>query len=394
MIIIIMSFTNNYSQSPINESIKTYEELEDNTTLSNRSFHLNLKIDVSLSQLEFQANIFSENFKTHGYINFFRVLRVREDQVKLKLKNLYIYSFVKCLHNGVFYHRISNNSDMGFAMRGHAAYFNLLTQTSQSGKKNETLLTYSLDVGTNNYKKALLVRLISKYPFLKDYTKFTKDSLGTFPFFIQEYEAYFSYLTEDYYSRDHVQQGEQDLIENSNATGRSRGLRYTNGKLHVVRMDQKQTSSILSFNNNPLMNSFYSADKKKYLFIPVSAGKSIVNNPSFFFSKANFIKLASSQPNEKKIERIYRDINVNEKLEHVVCYEVYTNTGILCSFLPVQKSNSIKVPSLDTILQYLSKLENLVNVDILVKLSEATNIDDLELYFEEYIESLVKSESQ
>jgi hypothetical protein len=279
-------------------------------------------------------------------------------------------------------------------MRGHAAYFNLLTQTSQSGKKNETLLTYSLDVGTLNYKKALLVKLFTKYPFLKDYSKFRKDALGTFPFFIQEYEAYFNYLSDDYYSRDHVQQGEQDTIENSNITGRGRGLTYSNGKLHIVRMDQKQTSSIVSFNNNPLMNAFYNSDRKKYLFIPVNSNKSVENNPSFFFSKANFIKLAENQTNQKKIDRIYKEINVDANLEHVVCYEVYTNTGIFCSFMPVQRSNNIKMPSLETIEQYLSKLDEDALEGILVKIAEATDIDDLAVYLEDYITSLVKSESQ
>jgi hypothetical protein len=392
--IIIMSFTNNYSQSPINEVIKNFEVLEDNTTISNRSFNLNLKIDVSPSLLEYQAKIFAQNYKTHGYINFFRTLRIREDQVIDKLEKLYVYSYVKCLHNGIYYHRISNNSDMGYAMRGHAAYFNLLTQTSQSGKKNETLLTYSLDVGTSNYKKALLVKLFTKYPFLKDYSEYRKDALGTFPFFIQEYEAYFNYLSDDYYSRDHVQQGEQDKIENSNITGRSRGLTYSNGKLHIVRMDQKQTSSIVSFNNNPLMNAFYTNDRKKYLFITVNSNKTVENNPSVFFSKANFIKLAENQTNQKKIDRIYNRINVDKNLEHVVCYEVYTNTGIFCSFMPVQRSNNIKMPSLEIIEQYLSKLDDLAREGILVKIAEATDIDDLAVYLEDYITSLVKSENQ
>jgi hypothetical protein len=385
-----MSFTNNYSQAPINESIKTFEVLEDNTTISNRSFNLNLEIDFSSSQLEYQAKIFAENFKTHGYINFFKTLRIREDQVKDKLERLYVYSFAKCLHNGIYYHRISNNSNMGFAMRGHAAYFNLLTQNSQSGKKNDTLLTYNLDVGKETYKKALLVKLFTKYPFLKEYSKYRKDSLGTFPFFIQEYEAYFSYLSEDYYSRDHVQQGEQDKIEKSDATGRSRGLTYSNGKLHIIKLDQKQHSSIISFTNNPLMNAFYSNDRKKYRFITVNAGKTLINNASFFFSKANFIKLAKNQTNNKKIDRIYREIDVDKNLEHVVCYEVYTNTGIMCSFMPIQNSSDIKIPALDVIEQYLTELQDKMKEDILVKIAEATDISDLEEFFNKLLESLVK----
>jgi hypothetical protein len=390
-----MSFTNNYSQAPINESIKTFEVLEDNTTISNRSFNLNLIIDLSSKQLKYQAKLFAVNYKTHGYINFFKTFRIREDQVLDVLEKLYVYSYAKCLHNGIYYHRISNNSDMGFAMRGHAAYFNLLTQTSQSGKKNDTLLTYNLDVGSDKYKEALLVKLIATYPFLKEYTEYRKDPLGTFPFFIQEFEGYFTYLSEDYYSRDHVQQGEQDKFGNSDTTGRSRGLTYPNGKLHIVRMNQKHNSSILSFNNNPLMNAFYSNDRKKYRFITINAGKSVINNPSFFFSKANFIKLADNQTNEDKIERIYREIKVDNNLEHVTCYEVFTNTGIMCSFMPVKSSSStIKIPSLATIEQYLTKLKDMMQEDILIRIAEATDLSDLEEFFNELLNNSVKSENQ
>jgi hypothetical protein len=159
-------------------------------------------------------------------------------------------------------------------------------------------------------------------------------------------------------------------------------------------MDQKQTSSIVSFNNNPLMNAFYTNDRKKYLFITVNSNKTVENNPSVFFSKANFIKLAENQTNQKKIDRIYNRINVDKNLEHVVCYEVYTNTGIFCSFMPVQRSNNIKMPSLEIIEQYLSKLDDLAREGILVKIAEATDIDDLAVYLEDYITSLVKSENQ
>jgi hypothetical protein len=161
-------------------------------------------------------------------------------------------------------------------------------------------------------------------------------------------------------------------------------------------MDQKTRSSILSFNNNPLMNAFYTNDKKKYKFITVNGGKSVINNSSFFFSKANFIKMSSKQVNNDKINRIYREIDVDDKFRHVVCYEVFTNTGIICSFLPTAKpSNPIKIPGIEKIEQYLTELfDELSLEDILDKIAEATNFDNIEEFFNQLLEKLVKSENQ
>jgi hypothetical protein len=336
-----MSFTNNYSQVTINEVIKNFEFLTDSTSISDRSFHLAFKLSQNLDMLELQAVTFAENFKSHGYINFFKTLRIPENQVYDALHDLYIYSYAKCLYNGLNYSTISEQSYMGYAFRGHSSLFYLMRSPGNSTKYQKLYLSWNLDIGDESYKQALLLNLISQYPFLKSYREYSKDTYGTKPFMIQKFEAYFNFLTEDYYSRDNVQQGEQQ--------NKSEGPRAFNnapsGKICVIRMDPNHVSSMLSFSLNPIMNAFLSANGSKFYFVPVGNGKQVENNASLFFSKANFIQLEDENSKEMtKVKRIYRSIKVNDDLIHTVCSEVFTNTGIICRFL------STKIPKKTTLL--------------------------------------------
>jgi hypothetical protein len=330
-----MSFTNNYSQVTINEINKNFEFLIDSTSISDRSFHIHFKLGMDLDMLEYQATTFSENFKSHGYINFFKTLRIPESEVFRALHDLYIYSYAKCLYNGLNYSTISEKADLGYAFRGHGALFYILRSPGHSEfYKKRMSISWNLDLGNESYKQALLIKLIAQYPFLKTFRSYSLDTFGTKPFMIQKFEAYFNYLTEDFYSRDNVQQGEQNKAEGPRSFANA-----TNGKIILVRMNESHTSSMSSFSLNPIMNAFLSANNKDFYFVPVGNGKSVENNPSLFFSKANFIGLRDNKYNIDKIMRTYRSIPVDSNLLHTVCSEVFTNTGIICRFLSVNSIN-------------------------------------------------------
>lgn len=390
-----MSFTNNYSQKTINEVLKNFEFLEDSTSISKRNFELNLKITNSTSQLNAQAITFSENLKTHGYINFYRVMRLREDQVISKLKNLYIYSYVKGLYNGLYYHRISESSNLGLCFAGHDSLMSILKSPNNSGLKDGYMLSVHIDLGNNQYKKALFIRLLAKFKFLRKYNNFSKDSFGTTPFYIPEYEGYLNYLNEDYYSRDHIQRGESVKEDQSKHSNRINNLNYDRGKLNIVKMNQNSSNSILSFNNSPLMNSFYNNDLTKLRFIPVGNGKPVENNPSFFFNKANFIKQNDSGNDKVKIDRIYREFKCSE-LKHTVCSEVFTNTGIKCQFIQTKSGDKpeVKIPGISKVTEYLESLGDKVGESILQTISDRIDELDLEEFFNELLDMAVKSESQ
>ena len=66
---------------------------------------------------------------------------------------------------------------------------------------------------------------------------------------------------------------------------------------------------------------------------------SIENNPSFFFSKANFIKLVSFSEPAKLNDNYYDVQSIDDNHKFLVCSEVFTNTGIKCSYFPIDCSD-------------------------------------------------------
>jgi hypothetical protein len=256
-----MSKTTNYSRKRINEVIKNFEFLENSTTTSEESFCLNLRFDPILQELHRQAMTFSMSYSTHGYINFFKVLQVKQELVESSLYELYIYSFCKCAYNGIYFHNISGSMDLGSAFSGHANLFNVLKSRRNSGNVNQIYLSYSIDVGTESEKQALFAQLFAKFKFLSKYRQYSTDRFGTHSFFIKRYESFLNRLTEDFYSSSHIQQGEK-TFHSDNRFSHSDNLKYENGKLEIEKLDSKLSTSINSFDNSPFMNSFYSEDKK------------------------------------------------------------------------------------------------------------------------------------
>jgi hypothetical protein len=335
--------------------------------------------------LEHQAETFALNFSSHGYINFFKTMRIQRQNVEAALKELYVYNYTKSIWNALYFHTISEQSEMGLFFDGNAAFFHLLKQGSNASSFKDVHISYSIDLGTMQQKKSLFVLLFAKFPFLREYSKFSRDSFGTKPFFIPKYESYMNYLTEDYYSRDHVQQGEQ---ENPNTAHRAMS-NYPNGKLKIQRVNGNDTSSITSWTNTPMLNAFLNSSGNKFHFIMPNADKVMENNSSVFFTKACHLALSSKGNDQKKINDIYSENPVNEQMSHVICSEVFTITGIKCRFIPAKPNKGkFKAPGsnkLDNLLDQVSKAKN-IKEDILEIIASASGIiEDVEEFFNQLL---------
>lgn len=386
-----MSFTSNYSPTTINRVLKNYEYLEDNSSVSDRFYEVSLDLSIDLDQLEYQSDVFAENFSCHGNINFFKVLRIKQNQVMKVLKEIYVYSYAKSLYNGIYYHQISGSSELGSALRGHACLFHLLINPSNSSNRSDYHISYRISLGTADYKKALLLSLIGKFPFLSEHSKFTKDSFGTSPFFIGNYERHISNLETDFYSKNHIATND---TEESSKKDKS-DPNYPEGKLALYKLTESSASSITSFSNTPVINSFVNKANSKFYFITVGNGISVHNNSSFIYNKANFLFFSDDERNDKKkTERIYSVIELSKNQQHLVCNEVFCNTGIKCKFIRkvAKSSRPIKVPTPDRLTELIkkhgSKLEEYILEVISTKIYEIET--DLEEEFIEWIKSLVK----
>lgn len=378
-----MSFTTNYSQKAIFNENKTVEFIEDNTSISNRSFDLVLELDISIKRLSQQADTFASNFITHGYIDWYRTFRLRDTEMHKELKNLYIYSFVKCLYNGMFYSNINENSNLGHAFRGHCCLFHILKSPYNSGNSNDLMLSYRIGIGSEIRRKALFLRLLTRFKFLSSYKEFEKDSLGTSPFIIFKYERYMNTFKENYYIRSHIEQGD-------NATNRER-LDYPNGRLSIFEVNSDNNcKSILMFSQSPHMNTFLCKDRKTFYYFCVQNGKSVVNNPSFFYNIANFISMSDKFDDKAKVEKYYNKKILTKDQGHFICSEVFTNTGIKCrSYRNLESEPGIKLPALKYFEEQLEKIKDKIQEESIINKIFDSFIEDIDLDIKEVISTIL-----
>lgn len=368
------SYTN-YSFNTICEKIKNFTFLEDSSSVIDKGMTLFFDIVVSTNELDAQATTFMENYSTHGHINFFRVFKCKPSEVDDLLYELYIYSYVKCLYNGLYYDRISESSDLGLSFIGHSMFFELLRSPNATNFKDDTLISYRIQLGNEINRQALILRLISRFSFLRDFLDYNTDALGTSSFFINKYERLLNFLVEDFYSRDHFVNAEKDKDNK-----RSRGAyNYENGQLFIVKIGQAK--SFAAFNNSPVINAFTDHSGNKLIFSTVRNGKSMEFNSSFSFSKANFIRLSDRNNDFDKVEKYFNNLILTNDQRHLVCSEVYANTGIYCRFVGPKTSN-VKIPTmsdftnlikdknydLDNILESVKRYEGIIrDIETLVE---------------------------
>lgn len=405
----------NYSAKNISTKAKNFVFLNDNASTSDKSFRLYLRFDISMSILHQQAEDFSLNYKTHGYINFFKTLCCKVEEVQQNLYNLYIYSFVKCFVNGLNFSKISEQADLGLAMIGHSQMFDIMKSPFCQQLEGDFLLSYMINLPTVAEKEAILVRLLSSFPFLGEFRLYSIDAFGTSAFFIPQYETFLQRLFEDYYSKDHFKNttGSTDKMdskdlksqdqEEKEKSGKKRNKNnsnedkiYPNGRLILVKLNKGQTNSVTGFKQSPIMNGFYSIDKKHFIFSEVGNGISMEFNHSLFFSKGIQLRVDGSNLNDLvKIDRYYLQNPLTLQQRHLICSEVSAMTGIKPRFVGSSQKfkTPFKVPPISKIIDVLDKIkQNGKDYRALIDwLLEETEIEDFAKKAIEWSEA--KSES-
>lgn len=403
-----MNFTN-YCSKYIEEVFENFQYLLDSAVVSSRSFDFEFKISVDLKQLNAQASVFSENFKTHGYINFFRVLRVKENDVLETLKLTYIYSFIKALYNGFYYYKLSETANLGVCYSGHCALFNILKSPNNSGFKNDLMLTYSIDLGSNSYKQALFAIIFKRYPRLRPSFITDLSQLGNSAYIIPEFETYLQCLNKDYYTRDHINRVDTNKFESGRHNRKSnneeketenkgkylpdnKSFLYDNGKIEIMTLGGTTMSNIYNFQNSPVLNAFTNLNSSKLYFTPVNSGKTMKDNASFIFSKANFIRLNTTTENSNNIKNIYLSKSLSSSVDHLICNEVYGNTGIKCRF-NTQITDNTELPAIVDFEDFISKIKE-KGKELLPTLEEILEAESLEELINDTLERLLKIEAQ
>lgn len=359
-----MENTANYGSNKIIAVKNTATYITGANSSSDKQVLIKLVHDFNPVDIDVQSLIFAQNYATHGYLQLTTLFKCSREQVIPKLRELYVYSFVKCVYNANNKDLLASQDDFGFCFRGHSELFYVLQQANYQIEKDDVFIHVNLDFGTKDERQIKFLATLEYFPFLKENGKWIS-SYGDQPFFIPDIERNFMVLQEDYYSvRAH---GEPEKIdknyfgENIPLTSATEGVVNSEGRIQIVKVRNNQCSEIIMWERLPIINAFLSQDGSKFYFMEVNGNFQVKNNRSLFFSYSSGIKLVSLTGSN--VENYYRSTNTDRDLKFLATSQVFTMTGIRCQFL------SNELPENDTfgkvpfkkVMDSLSKIDNLLD---------------------------------
>lgn len=351
----MINTTKDYSIDRIVTKHKNYQFLNKESSISDKRIEYSFVIKPMASRLLLQASTFSSNFVNHGDYNLQKILRCRHDQVEDILTKMYVYSYIKNFHNGLFCDKLNDSCDLGYSFEGHQQLFEVIKSPYQRRVREDIFIDSKIKLGNDTTKQVSIALLISQFPFLKEYSSYI-DNLGFEAFLIPKYESYFSFLTEDFYAA----RSTGDIANTAILKGPKVDTRGDKGKISVVGTNNETSRQILKEGSYPITNAFTNVDDSKLYFIEVNGSHSINDNPSFFFSKANFIKISSNANTTKFVNKFYLTKELTPKEDFLTCSEVFTITGIRCKYIGEKKeklfSNIMSTQIIDSIIYKLGQI--------------------------------------
>jgi hypothetical protein len=384
-----MNYTTNYSSKKLRDNLNNFAFLEGENLTSSRNIDVDYNINVDVARLASQARTFAMNLRGHPQLHLSKALKCREEKVEGILFNVYIYSYVKCLHNGFFHFNFSESANLGLAFMGHASLFNVLKSPIFTSYEDDVFVTARVQIGGSQAKWNIIAYLLASFPFLKDFSKHG-DAHGTNAFFISNLEVYLGCLLDssahpkaygdlredESPSVNRTNGNNRNNNNNGNSANRQNALdnKNTQGKLSIVTMDDVNCASINFKTNYPLTNAFNSYYNNEFFFIPLDGNQKMEFNPSVHFARANFIGLARDY-NSNFIEyRFYKKTSFNDSKKFLVVHDVHAITGIKGKYFESSVSresfNVGNIKNLGELVDYISTIEAPTDVFDLVKIIE------------------------
>jgi hypothetical protein len=386
-----MNYTKNYSFDRIIQNYKSFAFLERENYITSENVKVYLNVDVNIRMLTNQAKCFAQNYRSFGDINFHKVLRCRENEVETKLFQMYIYSYVKCLHNGLFHPNISEDANLGSCFRGHCSFYHMLrSPVHMRSDDKDIFVSATLVTGNQKSKRILISYLIASFPFLKEHALFV-DSFGTDAFIIPDIERYFNFLNDDYYmtrqgnpsSSDDPDDKEEDIERTSNNGNKNEessirtprkektSSNVNRGVLRIVKFDNSNCKQVCFESHYPVLNALCNHGNNEFLFIAPDNGHEAQYNVSFHFSKANFITLARDFDYTFLLDKFYHSKSIGLEDSFLAVHDVLTITGIKGKFFADYPSDVDK--------QYFIPLVGVDETETLIddKINDQTPIQDI-----------------
>lgn len=310
----------NLATKRIREFYKTREFLLSKNRTSDRTINLKQSLTKDFKDLDNQANIFRENYLTHGEINHYKVFRCRQSEVEDILYDMYIYSYAKALYSAMFYHNFNEGSNFGMCFQGHSQMFYLIKDPNFQDLTDGYFVTNYIHLGNESERRIFFALLIQQFPKLTMFSELI-NNFGFEPFIIPKMERYFYFLNEDYYAKN--------AGDESNETAGSD--EFGRGRIKVTELLNSNCAKITSKASYPCLNSFYDRTEDNLICFSLFSHDAQDNN-SLWLSKAIGLKISDEASEEVVRNSGYISISNNESLRHIGCSEVYAITGIRCKF--------------------------------------------------------------
>jgi hypothetical protein len=243
-----MANISNYSRDTLIGKHKNQQFLRRSDRTTDNSINLEFEVVPCAKTLALQSKTFASNYRVHGYLNLSKIIRVKEEDVETTLQNLYIYSYLKALHNGFFNDQLNEDSDQGMCFKGHSEFYFILRSTGMRIFKDDVFISSIINLGTKSSRRKIFALLVKQFPQMASYASFS-DSYGLQPFLIPDFEKLFNFLSDDYYSKR--AQGEPD----SKRGGRS-DHSHSLGKIQICNVTELSSKEIISENAYPIWNAF------------------------------------------------------------------------------------------------------------------------------------------
>jgi hypothetical protein len=367
--------TTNYSVERLSIKKENQDFLRRSNSLTENSIWLNYEIAPLARNLDLQAVTFSDNYGTHGYLEHGKLLRCKNEEIFERLKEMFIYSYIKSLHNGFFHSNFSDKAHMGICLTGHCYFFRIIRSSGSSITRNGLTINSKIDTGSVFDRKVIFALLIQEFPFLRKYDRYLSN-IGDEPLFIPELESCLSNYKENYYSvRAH---GEPEKVGKT-----SKGNTISKGRIQLEDMRSVSLDDIQKETHYPLSNAFTNKIGNELYFIESNGKYSVQNNPSFFFCKSNFLCISEISDIEMLKRRYYTTKSISSEEDHLIASEVFSISGIECSYRPSRKAGNdnfdltkgdLKTTIVNGIGEFRDRLNSLEDIrDLIAEIVETWN---------------------
>lgn len=339
----------NYGVGKLVSLFRTNYYLEQMNNSSDLQLNFYYEVNPSVNRLKLQAEIFAANFEAHGYYNFPRLLRCRDDKVKTNLEDMYIYSYLKCYYVLLFNSELDDSEDLGYCFTGHSRFLNLMLCQGYKQVRDEVFVFNNVRYGSFAKRKLKFSLLVAQFPQFKDW-QYSQTALGHDIFSDVNIERHFENIVADFYGKrgyqDENVEGEEDpgLGENANFHKTSSEMN-DEGRITICKVRNNGVQTIREEGNRPLNNCFMNTSFTELYYLEVNGTYEVKNNPSFHFNNANFICI-NEHTDDEILNKFYRSMAIGTRQSFMLCSEVFTITGINCNNLQFNVRQLVATPTI------------------------------------------------